>query len=232
MNRIDFVPEDYVQLKESHRANFFFLAIVALITAGLLGTFGIIKVRQEAVATEARTVDERMEAVQQSIKQLESLQANRREMMKTALLAAELIEPVPRSVITAFLTNALPDRVTLTGIEIKQSKSQQIPSPPAASNQYEAAKAAAEQKPQRQIEITAIEIEGLAASDIEVADYIASLSAPLLLENVSLVHSMQKEIKDTSYRQFKLTAQLRDNLTMTNELVEKIRNYKPIKSGI
>ena len=232
MNKIDFVPEDYVQLKESHRANFFFLAMVGLITAAVAGTFGIIKVRQEAVAREAMTVDERMGSVQQSIKQLESLQQQRQEMMKTALLAAELIEPVPRSIIAAFLTNALPNNISLTSIRIMQSKAPQVFVPGVASNQYEAAKAAAEQKPQRQNEITTIEIEGLAASDIEVADYIASLSAPVLLENVCLVHSMQKVLDDVGYRQFKLTAQLRGNLAVTNEFVEKIRSYKPIKSGI
>jgi hypothetical protein len=232
MDRIDFVPEDYIQRKESHRANFFYLALVGIIAATVLGTFGVIKVRQKAVERESKAVDERMAVVQQSIKQLESLQNQRQEMMKTALLAAELIEPVPRGLILALLTNALPDGVSLVRVEIVQRKLQQTPAAAKASNQYEAAKMAAEQKTHDQDYVTELGIEGLAASDIGVADYIASLSEAKLLENVCLVNSMQKELDNTSYRQFKLTAQLRRNLAITNEDVDRISNFKPIKSGI
>lgn len=227
MNRIDFMPEDYIQRKESHRANFFYMMIVGLIGAAVLSTFGAIKIRQRAIAQEVKAVDKRMMAMQQSIVQLESLQKERQEMMKTALLAAELIEPMPRSIVLALLTNALPEGVSLTRVQIMQSKPQQ-----AGSNQYEAAKMAAGQKLQRQESMTTIEIEGLAASDIGVADYIASLSKSTLLENVCLVQSKQKEIDNTSYRQFKLTAQVRGNAAITNETVEKIGKFQPINSGI
>ena len=232
MDRIDFVPEDYLQRKESHRANFFYLALVGIIAAAVLGAFGVIKVRQKAVEREAKAIDERMAIVQQSIKQLESLQSQRQEMMKTALLAAELIEPVPRSIILALLTNALPDGVSLVRVEIMQKKLQQTSAATKASNQYEAAKMAAERKTQNQDYVTELGIEELAASDIGVADYIASLSGAKLLENVCLVHSMQKELDNTTYRQFKLTAHLRSSPAITNEDVDRIRNYQPIKSGI
>jgi Tfp pilus assembly protein PilN len=231
MGGIDFVPEDYIQRKESHRANFFYLALVGIIAAAVLGAFGVIKVRQKAVEREVKGVDERMAIIQQSIKQLENLQNQRQEMMKTALLAAELIEPVPRSIILALLTNALPDGVSLVRVEITQKKPQQAPAAAKASNQYEAVKMAAERKTQGQGYVTELEIEGLAASDIGVADYIASLSEAKLLENVCLVHSMQKELDNITYRQFKLTAQVRSNLTITNEEVDRISNFKPIKSG-
>lgn len=222
------MPEDYIQRKESHRANFFYMMIVGLIGAAVLSTFGAIKIRQRAIAQETKAVDKRMMAMQQSIVQLESLQKERQEMMKTALLAAELIEPMPRSIVLALLTNALPEGVSLTRVQIIQSKSQQQ-----GSNQYEAAKMAAEQKLQRQESMTTnIEIEGLAASDIGVADYIASLSNSTLLENVCLVQSKQKEIDNTSYRQFKLTAQVRGNAAITNETVEKVSKFQPINSGI
>jgi Tfp pilus assembly protein PilN len=232
MDRIDFMPEDYVQRKESHRANFFYLALVGIIAAAMLGTFTVLKVRQKAVEGENKAVDKRMAVAQQSIKQLEDLQNRRQEMMKTALFAAELIEPVPRSAILALLTNALPDEVSLVRVRIVQKKLQQMPAAVKSSNQYEATKMAAERKTPGQDYITELEMEGLAASDIGVADYIASLSGAKLLENVCLVHSMQKELNGTTYRQFKLTAQLCSSLTMTNEDVDKISNFKPVKSGI
>jgi hypothetical protein len=222
--RIDLVPEDYIQRKELHRANFFYLGLLAVMAIAMLGTFAIIKVRQKAVRKEAKAVDERMAIVEQSIKQLEDLRNRREEMLKTALLSAELIEPVPRSLVIAFLTNALPEGVSLTRIQIAQ-KEQQAPK---GSNQYKAAKKSAQSKQNVQEFITELQIEGLAVSDIGVADYIASLSKIKLLENVCLVHSMQKEIDSTTYRRFKLTAQLGKNLIITGKDVDTIANFKPV----
>ena len=231
MVRIDFVPDDYIERKESHRANFFYLALLILIVAGIAGAFGVIKFRQHAVDKEVKAVDVRMAAVQQSIKQLEQIQTKRQEMMKTAMLTAELIDPAPRSVIVALLTNFLPDNVSLLRIEMLQKKvSQKAAAAQKAKSKYEAVKAAAAQMPQEQNYITEIEIEGLAASDIGVADYIAALSNSTVLENVCLVQSKQMDSTRTSYREFKLTAQIHKNFTINNRDVEKIRNYRNIKS--
>lgn len=235
MVRIDFVPDDYIQRKESHRANFFYMALLALIVAGVAGAFGIIKFRQHTVGKEAKAVDVRISAAQQSIKQLEQIHTRRQEMMKTAMLTAELIEPVPRSIVIALLTNSLPDNASLSKIEILQKKAVQKSATVQATSKYEAVKAvkavkaAAAQKPQEQY-ITELEIEGLAASDIEVADYIAALSTSVVLENVCLVQSRQKDSDRTSYREFKLTAQIRKDFTVNNEEVEKIRNYRSVKN--
>ena len=218
MAQIDFVPDDYIQRKESRRANFFYLALLAIVVVGITGAFGIIKVRQHAVANEAKAVDARMAIVQQAVKQLEQIQIQKQEMMKTALLTAELIEPVPRSLIVALLTNYLPDSVSLSKIKIVQKVLNQ------RLNQYDAAKAAQQKSSEK--DFTELEIEGLAASDIGVADYIANLSKSNMLENVSLVQSKQKDVIGGSYREFKLTAQIRGSFAAGSDEVEKIRNYQ------
>jgi Tfp pilus assembly protein PilN len=224
MAQIDFVPDDYIERKESRRANFFYLALLAVIVVGIAGAYGIIKVRRHAVANEAKAVDARMAIVQQAVKQLEQLQIKKQEMMKTALLTAELIEPVPRSLIVALLTNSLPESVSLSKIEIVQKAS-----PTPKLSQYDALKAAAAPKSPGQDFITELEIEGLAASDIGVADYIANLSKSNMLENVSLVQSKQKDSGSGSYREFKLTSQIRGSFTVSNDEIEKIRNYQSAK---
>lgn len=224
MAQIDFVPDDYIQRKESRRANFFYLALLAVMVAGITGAFCMSKVRRHAVEKEAKAVDARMTIVQQAVKQLEQIQIKKQEMMKTALLTAELIEPVPRSLIVALLTNSLPDSVSLSKIKIvqKASSNQKL-------SQYDAVRAAAMQKLSGQDFITELEIEGLAASDIGVADYIANLSKSNMLENVGLVQSKQKNSGSISYREFKLTAQIRGGFTAGNDEVEKNRNYKSEK---
>ncbi|MDD5135092.1 MAG: PilN domain-containing protein [Phycisphaerae bacterium] len=230
MVRIDFVPNDYIERKESHRANFFYLALLVLTVAAIAGAFGVIKFRQHTVDGEAKAVDIRMSAVQQSIKQLEQIHIKRQEMMETAMLTAELIEPAPRSVIIALLTNFLPDNVSLLRIEMIQKKVSPGSLVQQAKSKYEAIKAAAAQNSQGQNYITELEIEGLAASDIGVADYIAVLSNSAVLENVCLVQSKQMDSTRTSYREFKLTAQIRRDFTINDQDVEKIRHYRNIKN--
>jgi Tfp pilus assembly protein PilN len=217
---IDFVPDEYIQRKESRRANYFYFAILALIVFAIGGSYSLIKIRQHAIAREAKAVDAKMITVQLAVKQLEQIQSRKQEMMKTALLTAELIEPVPRSLIVAQLTNALPDNVSLIKVEIEKKTATSGQS----SNKYDAVKAA--QKNTGQNLVTELVISGLAENDIGVADFIAGLSMSEMLENVCLVQSKNKEKSAVSHKEFKLTAQVRRDFTGNLDNVETIRNYQ------
>ena len=68
-----------------------------------------------------------------------------------------------------------------------------------------------------------MEIEGLAPSDLQVAAYIEHLGNSLLLDNVALVESKEKKVENTTFRQFKLTAMLSQEVHLTKEDVDQIR---------
>jgi hypothetical protein len=70
---------------------------------------------------------------------------------------------------------------------------------------------------------TQIDIEGLAASDIQVAAYIEKLNSSILLENVALVESKEQKIEDITFRQFKLTAMLKKDIHLTKEDIDKMK---------
>jgi Tfp pilus assembly protein PilN len=228
MSNINFVPDDYVQSNESRRANLMCLVLFSVVMAALGGTFVTIKIRQKACTAEESLVNAKMARMQDSIQKFEELQTKRKEMMKTALTTAELLEPVPRSVLLASLTNTLPTGASL----IKLSVIQKDPSGDAGrrgrsskSSKYQKGKSATGTKlsPEQSLQ-THMSIEGVAPSDLQVANYIQRLGDSPLLDNVRLVESVEKKIKDASFRHFKLTAMLAREVHLTKEDVDDIRS--------
>jgi len=228
MVNINFVPDDYVQNNESRKTNLIYLILLLIVMTALGGSFITIKIRQRACNEKEMLVNEKMAKMQEAIKQFDELQVKKRAMMKTALTTAELLEPVPRSILLASLTNNLPSGVSLVSLNLLQKEPKQQASKPAATSQYQAAQA--EQKavqanlsPEQLLE-THIDIEGIAPSDLQVASYIERLSTSSLMDNVSLVESKELKVEDTTFRKFKLTAMLRKGAHLTKDDVETIRN--------
>jgi Tfp pilus assembly protein PilN len=229
MSNINFVPDDYVQSNESRRANLMCLVLFSVVMAVLGGSFVMIKIRQRACSAEESLVNAKMDRMQESIKKFEELQTKRKEMMRTALTTAELLEPVPRSVVLASLTNNLPAGVSLLKVNLLQKELSKTVHASAAKTKYQAAQeqqAGSEPEPkpvvEKQIE-THMEIEGVAPSDLQVAAYIERLGGSVLLTDVALVESNEKKVDETSFRQFKLTAILRPEVHLTKEDVEEIK---------
>ncbi len=226
MVNINFVPDDYIQSNESRRANLMYIVLLVLVMAGLGGAFATIRMRQRTLNREEAQINAKLRDAQASINQFEQLQERRKEMMKTALTTAELVETVPRSVLLASLTNDLPSGVSLLRLKVVQKEPQRT-NPSGSTNKYQriqADKSAAsdDTSPERLLE-THIDIEGFAPSDRQVAAYIQSLSSSCLLQNVALVESKEQKIEDATFRQFKLTAMLEKEIHLTKEDIEKIR---------
>ncbi len=228
MPNINFVPDDYIQSNESRRANLMCLILFSVVMAALGGSFVTIKIRQRACGAEESLVNARMAKLEASIKQFEDLQTRRQEMMRTALTTAELLEPVPRSVLLASLTNSLPPGVSLIKLDLNQKEDRSRPVGRTSQSKYQAARGNASSNPEtasstEKTLLVLMDIQGIAPSDLQVAAYIEHLGKSILLEEVALVESMEKKIKDTAFRQFKLTAMLNRELHLTKEDIDEIR---------
>jgi Tfp pilus assembly protein PilN len=227
MSNINFVPDDYVQSNESRRANLMCLVLFCVVMAGLAGSFVTIKMRQRACRAQELQVNAKMAKVEESIKKFEDLQNRRQVMTRTALTTADLLEPVPRSVLLASLTNNLPPGTSLVKLDMVQKDTSRSTGGGRPKNRYQAAQgkgSASEAKPSGEKTLeTRMEIEGIAPSDLQVASYIEHLSGSILLDNVALVESKEKKVDNTIYRSFKLTAMLRKEVHLTKEDVDSIR---------
>jgi Tfp pilus assembly protein PilN len=228
MLNINFVPDDYIQSGESRRTNLMYLVLLLVVMAALGGAFMTIKVRQRASIAEEKRVNAKIARAKEAIKQFEELQTRRKIMIKTALTTAELLEPVPRSVLLASLTNNLPTGVSLLRLNLVQQEPKGV-NRIAVTNKYRQAQAEKAEEAQQEVSReklleTYIDIEGIAPSDLQVAAYIEQLSASDgLLDNVALVESKEYEIEDTIFRRFKLTAMLRKDIHLTKEDIGRIR---------
>jgi len=230
MLNINFVPDDYVQNNESRRMNWMCIILFVIVMAGLVGSFMTIKIRQRACSDKEKLVNARMTQIQESIKQFEELQTKRKAMMKAALTTAELLEPVPRSVLLASFTNNLPPGVSLLKLSLIQKELTPQQTQPAPTNKYQAAqvgKAAAAAAVQATVSReklleTHIEISGMAPSDLQVAAYIERLGSSTLFDNVALVESKEYKIEDTTFRQFKLTMMVKSDVHLSKDDISKI----------
>jgi Tfp pilus assembly protein PilN len=238
MATINFVPNDYIQQRQSNRANSLYLILLVAVLAGIGVTFSVLKMRQRAVQAELSSLTGQLNQAKEQIAMLEEIKSKNNTRMKVMMMTATLIEPVPRSILLACLTNNLPGGVSLTALDMKEKEK---PRAAAVSPAQTKAAAAAGKKPgyQKPAEKPAadtptapqepevnLEIRGLAPSDIEVASYIASLSSSILLDQVQLVQSEEREIEGIKFREFRLTARLRPNLKLTRKDIETIRNKR------
>ena len=224
MSRVDFVPEEYIQQRESGKANFMYLLLFGAMMCGIGVTFSIIKVRQKAVAAELATVNAKMAQAGEQIAQLEQLKTKGKNVMKTMVMTSGLIEKIPRSIILACLTNNMPTGVSL--LELKLEEKEITPKVPKPAAKTAGAAAAAAAAPPKKIILTMVNISGIAPSDIGVANYIARLSESILLDRVSLVESKERKIDDMKFRQFKLNAYIKSEILLTKEDISNIRRKR------
>ena len=129
MVKIDFVPNDYIQQRDSGRANFLYLVLFGALMGAIGVTFSIIKMRQKAVESELISLNLQMSKAQEQITQLEQLKTKSKSMMRTMVMTAELLEPIPRSIVLANLTNNLPLGVSLLELKLEEKD---LPVPKAA----------------------------------------------------------------------------------------------------
>jgi len=227
MSNINFVPDDYVRNNESQRTNLLYIVLFLIVMAGLSGSFVIIKMKQQELSEKEKQVNIQMNAAQEQIKKFERLQTRRKDMMKTALTTTELLEPVPKSVLLASLTNHLPVGMSLIDLSLIQKK---IKNPVKVTSKYSKSRkkgksedSSREISPEKLLE-TYIEIVGIAPSDLQVAAYIERLSGSPLLNKVALVESKERKIDQMLFREFKLSAILRKDARLTDADIKRIRS--------
>jgi Tfp pilus assembly protein PilN len=230
MANIDFVPDDYMQQRDANRANFLYLILFAAVMGAIGVTFSIIKIRQKSAEAELLLVNSKLSRAGEQVAQLEELKTKSKTMMKTMMMTSELLEPVPKSIILACLTNNLPGGVSLLKLHLVEKEVKAPSGGTAGSSQYEAASAVAGSVTSEKVTKTKMSIEGIAPSDIEVAAYISRLDSSILLDEVALVESKEHTIDKVKFREFKLSATLKRGILLTKKDVAEIRRGREKQS--
>ncbi|MBL7134338.1 MAG: PilN domain-containing protein [Phycisphaerae bacterium] len=211
MSTINLLPENYLQRRFQSRANVICLILFVVVIAGVIYTTAVSKRSIARTLAIRDRVNASYTEAAKLISQMHKLEAQKVEMLRKAELTASLVERVPRSTLLAVVTNALPDGTSLQTLGLQTQRIIRRAEPAEGGKQTGSKLKTKPRKPPSASDHTTVflEITGLAATDIQVARFIANLARNPLTDSVDLVYSEQKKVKDVTVREFQIKTVLK-----------------------
>ncbi|HEV2296372.1 MAG TPA: PilN domain-containing protein [Tepidisphaeraceae bacterium] len=210
-NQLSFLPDDYLARKAIRRTNVIF-ALLFLITVGASGAAFTHAKKGVKLAREANDIARTDKAqAARPIEQFQKLQEKQRTMAMQAELTSSLIEKVPRSFLLAEMTNSLPTGVSLVDLVLESRKRQPASAAPAPKTTFEVKTPGQKQTPpqvQPVIFDVHMKVTGVAANDVQVAQFITKLNASRLVRDVNLVISDEFKNGENKLRKFQIEMSL------------------------
>jgi Tfp pilus assembly protein PilN len=214
MQVMNFLPRDFMERRGRRRANLLCLGLTGVALLALAGVCALYVMRAFGVSGLRAVVEQQYREAGRQIEQLKLLEDRKAGLVRKVELSADLLERVPRSHILARLTNALPSDTSLQ-VLVMSSVEVEVPAPKPTTTKEDEASAAPSKgsKSKRPEKIRRREIQfrvdGLAMTDVQVAEYIARLTADPLFEEVNLKFSEEFPYEPgVTMRRFELTFRL------------------------
>jgi Tfp pilus assembly protein PilN len=239
MNNTTFLPEDYLAKRAEMRTNLISLALFAVVMLAVVGAFLFTSRQGRMLKQKQEQINAEYQKAGQQIQELTTLQQQKDEMLSKAAVAGALVERVPRSILLAELINRMPPQLALLEFDMKSEKLKP-PAPPQEKDSKGRLVTSAKDKLKtkqdagetvKKVEVpkykVAIAMTGVAPSDLEVAKFMQELNSFVLLQNVTLEYSEQKEIEGRVMRQFKIHLALNpeeDVRDISQTIVPRIKN--------
>ena len=215
-NDLSFLPDDYLENKAQRRANVIcaILFLVTMVTIGMAFTTGERSLRE--VEQRHTMKYQEVTTAAKRIEQFKELQEKQRTMAHQAELTASLLEKVPRSLILAKITNALPTSCSLTEFALESKKRSATPAAASGPKPAFATKGAqgniVGQVADAKVYDVALKIAGLAPTDVQVAELLRKLKGETMFRDVNLIISdWEKGDKEQQYRKFQIEMALDPN---------------------
>jgi Tfp pilus assembly protein PilN len=223
-----FLPQDYVARKNEMRANLFCLSLFGVVMFGVVAAFFVTNRQWLTVQAQQKAITVQYTQEATRIEQYKRLESQKSEMMDKAEVATALVEKVPRSKLLSEVVTRMPQDITLLEIRLAGTRAKEVAPPnPALANQIKTlggrppatvagGKAGAGTPPAPPKErIVAprfdfkLSLIGVARVNTDVADYIESLKACTILENVDLRAIEETTIDRVALRKFEIEATIR-----------------------
>jgi hypothetical protein len=211
--QLSVLPEDYIQRRRERRTNVMCIGLFAVVLAGLVGAYVVSSTQRRGVLEEQRRINAAYTSAAKRISELDQLHANKQTLMRKAKVTASLIEPVPRSVLLAELVNRMPEGVSFVELKLTSEKMAAETATVAIGGNGSALSKAKDKDKQKDAEPAGpqpiryhcdLQLIGAAQTDIQVAQYMASLARCPLLDEVDLVYSEEKRAADRAERRFRI----------------------------
>jgi Tfp pilus assembly protein PilN len=214
-----FLPEEFVVETRERRTGLLAAILLPVMIVAVFAAFLVTNRQWSEVRTAQSAVDKETERVAREIAEMKSLEKIRAQMNAKADLARGLLEPVPRSVLLAVLTNSMPRTVSLTSFELRTEEIKSVKPDPkadakarasksAASKARPAAGGAAEAAPEPVRRRTHIVLVGLAPSLLEVGRWMTALERVPVFAAVRLELMEEKAIDGQKLSEFRIAIRI------------------------
>jgi Tfp pilus assembly protein PilN len=203
MRVINFLPDDYLQRRSVRQANLVCLGLAggAAVLLALAAAFTYSGAK--GTAAERAAVDRQYQEAGRQIDQLKALEDRKTGLFHKVELSTTLLERVPRSTVLARLANHLPAHTSLTMLTMRVVEETEVRAPETPGV-----------PPKGKVETVKVKqirfrLEGLARTDVEVAEFITRLNADPLFEDVDLLFSEEFTYEEgLTMRRFQLSLRL------------------------
>src|ERR1041384_23474 len=203
-NQLSFLPDDYLERKARRRTKVI-CAVLFLFIMGVIGSAFIYSERAiRGLEVQHTQVDSDYNEAAKHIQQVQQMQAKQRMMAHQAELTESLLEKVPRSFLLADITNSMPGGVSLLDC-VLESRKIVAPAADQPKTAFEAKKAEqdARSKPaiaEPQRYQVYLKLTGIAASDMQVSQFMTKLLRSKLLCDVNLLVSEEHQLAGEKLR--------------------------------
>jgi Tfp pilus assembly protein PilN len=141
------------------------------------------------------------------IQQFHDMEEKQRQMARQAALAASLLEKIPRSLIVANVTNCMPQDVSMLDFELDSRRlTTQAPAP----TKWTTTPTGLPTDEPINYAVT-VRVTGVAANDVQVAEFIRGLSHSPLFTDVNLVISDELDQDTLKFRHFEVEMTLNND---------------------
>jgi Tfp pilus assembly protein PilN len=212
---LSFLPESYLVNKSRRRANLICAALFLIVVGGIGSAYVLTNRSLHNIEREHDQVQRQYADAANRIEQVKQLQQKEQVISRQAELASSLLEKVPRSNLLAEITNALPPGASL--VDLSMTSTVRPAPPPPAALPGASVTAPKEIEPQPKLYDVSINLTGVAADDVQVAQFIRNLSGSKMLRDVNLVVVDQDKIGDDTVRKFQLNMMINPTADLQQE---------------
>lgn len=209
---INFLPDGFEERLERRRVAMIggLAMVIALLSVGTLAA--VKRIHVSNVRGISQQVDKEYSEAARQIDQLRAVETTKAVLLRKAAVATSLLDRTPRSYLLANLSNALPTHTSLVMLRMQtKAKKPTLAEKKEADKAGTAARKSGKKGSEEQPVTTSVlfTVEGLAPTDMEVAEYMSQLAKGNLFKNVDLVLSEKFEFDDnTIVRKFTIEFEL------------------------
>lgn len=231
MSIINLLPEDYLTKKQRNRTNVLFFFLFAIVMVGVIFATYSSRIKYRTQLEELATVEQAYQKAAVTVNEIQNLQAKQTKLKAKNRRIIPLIDPVPKSLLLAMVTNARPKNISIISLSLNT----EIPKPlrrkiTRKKNSTKNKKSPPPPPPVRPNPIVKMGITGLACTDVEVAQFISNLNSSGLMKSVSLGYSEEKIIErlaNMQLRKFTINCELSPKADARNLKNTEIFIYSP-----